>query len=229
METNLTAVVRDGRGKNEARRLRQSGQIPAVVYGGESADGVAVSVDPNALLKIFHSESGVNTIIALSLNGVKASQVLVKEFQLDPISHELLHVDFYRLAMDKALTVTVPVVLRGEPVGVKQQGGLIDFIHREVQVECMPTEIPEHIDIDVSHLEIGHGVRLREVSSGVSWSAVSDADTLLVHVIAPKVEEEEEAEAEEAAEGVEEAPGEGDASEAAAKGKDEEGGSSSGS
>jgi len=227
METNLTAVVRDGRGKNEARRLRRSGQLPAVVYGGESAADVAVSVDPKALLKIFHSESGVNTIIVLNVDGGQASQVLVKEFQLDPISHELLHVDFYRLAMDKALTVTVPVVLHGEPVGVKQQGGLIDFIHREVQVECMPTEIPEHIDVDVSHLEIGDGVRLREVSSGVSWSPVSDADTLLVHVIAPKVEEEPEAE--EAAEGAEEAPAEGDAAEAAGKGKDEEGGSSSGS
>ena len=227
METNLTAVARDGRGKNEARRLRRSGQLPAVVYGGESAKGVAVSVDPKALLKIFHSESGVNTIIALNVDGDQASQVLVKEFQLEPISHELLHVDFYRLAMDKALTVTVPVVLHGEPVGVKQQGGLVDFIHREVQVECMPTEIPEHIDVDVSHLEIGDGVRLREVSSGVSWSPVSDPDTLLVHVIAPKVEEEQEAE--EAAEGAEAAPAEGDASEAAAKGKDEEGGSSSGS
>jgi large subunit ribosomal protein L25 len=227
METNLTAVLRDGRGKNEARRLRRSGQLPAVVYGGESVEGVAVSVDPKSLLKIFHSESGVNTIIVLSVDGDQASQVLVKEFQLEPISHELLHVDFFRLAMDKALTVTVPVVLHGEPVGVKQQGGLVDFIHREVQVECMPTEIPEHIDVDVSHLEIGDGVRLREVSSGVSWSPVSDPETLLVHVIAPKVEEE--AEAEEAAEGAEAAPADGDAAEGAAKGKDDEGGSSSGS
>ena len=227
METNLAVVVRGSRGKNEARRLRRSGLLPAVVYGGEGAKGVAVSVDPKALLKIFHSESGVNTIIKLSVDGEKVRQVLVKEFQLDPISHELLHVDFYRLAMDKALTVTVPIVLHGEPVGVKQQGGLIDFIHRDVQVECMPTEIPEHIDVDVSHLEIGDGVRLREVSSGVSWSPVSDVDMLLVHVIAPKVEEEPEAE--EAAEGAEEAPGEGDAPEAAAKSKDEEGGSSSGS
>ena len=130
---------------------------------GESAEGAAVSVDPNALLKIFHSDSGVNTLIALSVDGGTAGQVLVKEFQLDPVSHQLLHVDFFRAAMDKALIVTVPVVLHGEPVGVKQQGGIIDFLHREVQVECLPSEIPEHIDVDVSDLEIGQGVRLREV------------------------------------------------------------------
>ena len=228
MEATLEAVMRGGRGKNEARRLRRAGQLPAVVYGGESAEGVSVSVDPKALLKIFHSESGVNTLIALSVDGGQASQVLVKEFQIDPISHELLHVDFYKLAMDKALTVTVPVVLHGEPVGVKQQGGLVDFIHREVQVECMPTEIPEHIDVDISDLEIGDGVRLRDVSSGVTWSPVSDAETLFVHVIAPKVEEEEVEE--EAAEGAAEVPGEGGEPEVAgAKGKDEEGGGSPGS
>ena len=222
MEASLAAVARDGRGKNEARRLRRSGQLPAVIYGGESAEGAAVSVDPNALLKIFHSDSGVNTLIALSVDGGTAGQVLVKEFQLDPVSHQLLHVDFFRAAMDKALIVTVPVVLHGEPVGVKQQGGIIDFLHREVQVECLPSEIPEHIDVDVSDLEIGQGVRLREVSTGVTWSTVSDSDTLLVHVIAPKVEEEPEPEvAEELADG-------GDTP-AATDAKDEDGGGSSGS
>ena len=223
MEATLAAVTRDGRGKNEARRLRREGQLPAVVYGGEKPDGTSVSVDPKALLEIFHSESGVNTLISLNVDGGVTSQVLVKEFQLDPISSELLHVDFYRLALDKAITVTVPVVLSGEPVGVKQQGGIVDFIQRDVQVECMPTEIPEHIEVDISELMIGQGVRLREVSSGVSWSPVSDSDSLLVHVIAPKVEEEETAEE---AEGEVAAEGEGGEPEVAAKGKAEEGGSS---
>ena len=172
-----------------------------------------VSVDPKALLEIFHSESGMNTLIGLSIDEAAANQVLVKEFQLDPISQALLHVDFYQLALDKAITIMVPVVLKGEPAGVRQQGGLVDFIHREVQVECMPTEIPEHIEVDISELMIGQGVRLREVSTDVSWSPVSDADMLLVHVIAPKVEEEEEETAEAAA-----AAGEGGAPEDA-KGK----------
>ena len=200
MEATLTAVARTGRGKNEARRLRRGGQLPAVVYGGERSEGVPVSVDPKSLLEIFHSESGVNTLIGLSVDNGTASQVLVKEFQLDPVSNELLHVDFYKLALDKAITVTVSIVLHGESPGVKMQGGLVDFVNREVQVECMPTEIPENIEVDISELMIGQGVRLRDVSTGVSWSPVSDADTLLVHVIAPKVEEEKEEE-EEVAEG----------------------------
>ena len=201
MEATLTAVARTGRGKNEARRLRRAGQLPAVVYGGERSEGVPVSVDPKLLLEIFHSESGVNTLIGLSVDNGSTSQVLVKEFQLDPVSNELLHVDFYQLALDKAITVTVSVVLHGESPGVKMQGGLVDFVNREVQVECMPTEIPENIEVDISELMIGQGVRLRDVLTGVSWSPVSDADMLLVHVIAPKVEEEKEEE-ESAAEGV---------------------------
>ena len=187
-----------------------------------------VSVDPKALLEIFHSESGMNTLIGLSIDEAAANQVLVKEFQLDPISQALLHVDFYQLALDKAITIMVPVVLKGEPAGVRQQGGLVDFIHREVQVECMPTEIPEHIEVDISELMIGQGVRLREVSTDVSWSPVSDADMLLVHVIAPKVEEEEEEEemAEEETAEAAAAAGEGGAPEDA-KGKADEGDGSS--
>ena len=188
-----------------------------------------VSVDPKALLEIFHSESGVNTLIGLSIDEAAANQVLVKEFQLDPISQALLHVDFYQLALDKAITIMIPVVLKGEPAGVKQQGGLVDFIHREVQVECMPTEIPENIEVDISELMIGQGVRLREVSTDVSWSPVSDADTLLVHVIAPKVEEEEEEEEEKTEEEMAEAAaaaGEDGAPEDA-KGKANEGDGSS--
>jgi large subunit ribosomal protein L25 len=212
MEATLTASSRTGRGKNEARRLRRSGQLPAVVYGGEHS-GVPVSVDPKALLEIFHSESGVNTLIGLTVDNGSSNQVLVKEFQLHPVTNELLHVDFYELALDKAITIMVSVVLKGESVGVRQQGGIVDFVHREVQVECMPTEIPENIEVDISELVIGQGVRLREVSTGVSWTPISDPDTLLVHVIAPKVEEEPEPEEAEVAEGV----AEGDESEAAAK------------
>ena len=217
MDATLIAVARTGRGKNEARRLRRAGQLPAVLYGGERSEGVSVSVDPKLLMEIFHSESGVNTLIGLSVDNGSTSQVLVKEFQLDPVSSELLHVDFYQLALDKAITVTVSVVLHGESPGVKMQGGLVDFINREVQVECMPTEIPENIQVDISELMIGQGVRLRDVLTGVSWSPVSDADTLLVHVIAPKVEEEKE----------EEAVAEGAAEGGEAEAKSDEGGGSS--
>jgi large subunit ribosomal protein L25 len=226
MEATLAAVTRSGRGKNEARRLRSSGSLPAVVYGGESKQGISVSVDPKALLHILHSESGVNTLISLSVDDGAVNQVLVKEFQIDPVASDLLHVDFYRLALDKAITVTIPVTLTGEPEGVRLQGGLVDFVQREVQVECMPTEIPEHIEVDISELVIGQGVRLREVLEGVSWTPVSDPDILLVHVIAPKVEEEEVA-ADEAGEGAAEGTEAGGEAEGVKKGKGEDGKDSS--
>ena len=202
MQASLIATKRETRGKNEARRLRASGHVPAVVYGGAIEEAVPVSVDPKTLLRILHSDSGVNTLIDLELEGSDSTQVLVKDFQLDPVSSELLHVDFYRLAMDKAITVNVPVTLVGEAIGVKQEGGLVDFVTREIQVECLPVEIPEHIEVDVQGLSIGDGVRLRDVVEGVVWKPISELDTLLVHVVPPKVEEEpeeEETTAEEAA------------------------------
>ena len=221
MEASLTAVTRNGRGKNEARRLRQAGQVPGVVYGGESSEGLPITVDPKELLQILHSESGINTLIGLTVDGGKPGKVLVKEFQLDPLSDMLLHVDFYRLTLDKAITVTVPVNLVGEPAGVKLQSGLLDFVQREVQVECMPTEIPEHLDVDVSELMIGDGVRLRDLLGDVKWTPVSELNTLLVHVIAPKVEEEEEPE-EEAEAAATDAPAEGTEPEVIKKGKVED-------
>ena len=200
MEATLEAVTRSTFGKNESRRLRRDGRIPAVVYGGvdPQVGSVSISVDPKPLLRIMYSESGANTLIGLTIDGGAASQVLVKQYQLDPIKDELIHVDFYRVAMDRVITVSVPVILKGEAVGVKQQGGLMDFVHREVAIECLPAEIPEHLEVDVSELMIGQGVRLRELLEGVVWTPVSAPDTLLVHVVAPKAEVTEEEEAAEA-------------------------------
>jgi large subunit ribosomal protein L25 len=191
MEAKLEAVSRDQRGKNEARRLRREGRIPAVVYGGTSDQSgtVAIAVDPKVLLRILHSESGANTLINLGVPGAAETRVLVKEYQLDPVTHHLLHADFYRISMDKAITVTVPVLVKGEARGVKQQGGLLDFVHREVEVECLPADIPENIEIDVSELMLGQSIRLRDVVTDGTWKAVSDLDTMLVHVITPKAEE----------------------------------------
>ena len=192
MDATLEAVKRDGRGKNEGNRLRASGKIPAVVYGsrkaGKAPEGVAVAVDPKALLRILHSESGANTLINLKVDGGE-SRVMVKEYQLDPITHALLHADFYQLAMDKEITVTVPIVLKGEPRGVKVQGGVLDFVTRDIQVQCLPTDIPEHIDIDVSELMLNQSIRLRDLAQSPKWKAVTDGETMLVHVVMPKVEE----------------------------------------
>ena len=192
MDATLEAVKREGRGKNEGNRLRASGKIPAVVYGsrkeGKAPEGVAVAVDPKQLLRILHSESGANTLINLKVDGSEA-RVMVKEYQLDPITHALLHADFYQLAMDKAITVTVPIVLKGEPRGVKVQGGLLDFVTRDIQVQCLPTDIPEHIDVDVTELLLNQSIRLRDLSQSGKWKAVSDAETMIAHVVVPKAEE----------------------------------------
>jgi large subunit ribosomal protein L25 len=190
MDATLQAEKREGRGKNEARRLRASGRIPAVVYGAEKGKAVEIAVDPKTLLRILHSESGVNTLIGLQLAGGD-TRVLVKEYQLDPIDHKLLHVDFYQVAMDKTLTVTVPIVLKGEARGVKQQGGIVDFVNREIEIEVLPGDIPENITVDVSELMLHEGVRVRDLKvEGARWTAVSEPDMMLVHVVALKVEEE---------------------------------------
>ncbi|HTI40303.1 MAG TPA: 50S ribosomal protein L25 [Vicinamibacterales bacterium] len=192
MDATLEAKKRDGRGKNEARRLRVSGQIPAVVYGarkeGQLPEGVPVAVDPKEVLRILHSESGANTLINLKLDGGE-SRVMVRDYQLDPITHQLLHADFYQLAMDKAITVSVPILVKGEPVGVKKEGGLLDFVTREIQVQCLPTDIPEHIDIDVSELALHQSIRVKDIATNPKWKAMTDGETMLVHVVMPKAEE----------------------------------------
>jgi large subunit ribosomal protein L25 len=189
METTLQAEKRAGRGKNEARRLRASGRIPAVLYGAEKGKAVEVSVDPKVLSRLLHSESGVNTLIGLELDG-GSTRVLVKEYQLDPIDHKLLHADFYQVAMDKTLTVTVPIVLKGEARGVKQQGGIVDFVTREIEIEVLPGDIPENITVDVSELMLNQGVRVRDLhTEGAKWTPISDTDMMIVHVVTPKVEE----------------------------------------
>jgi large subunit ribosomal protein L25 len=161
------------------------------VYGsrkGKSREAVPVAVDPKEVMRILHSESGANTLITLKLDGTE-SRVMVKEYQLDPITHKLLHADFFELAMDRAITVTVPIAVRGEAAGVKQQGGLLDFVTREIEVQCLPTDIPERIEVDVTELMLHQAVRLRDLPQNPKWKALNDPDTMIVHVVVPKAEE----------------------------------------
>ncbi len=189
MEATLEATARDTFGKNEARRTRREGRVPAVLYGGDGKQATPIAVPPKALLKILHSESGQNTLISLKLAGAGDTRVLVKDFQIDPITHEVLHADFYRIAMDRVLEVTIPVTVHGEPKGVKQQGGILEFIRREIVIECLPADIPEHVDIDVSELMLHQGVRVRDIATNPKWKAVTEGEAMLVHVIMPKAEE----------------------------------------
>ena len=122
----------------------------------------------------------------------RQSRVMVKDYQLDPITQHLLHADFYQLAMDKVIVVTVPVLIKGEPIGVKQQGGMLDFVTREIQVQCLPINIPEHIGIDVSELMLHQSIRLRDLPENSKWKPLNESDTMLVHVVVPKAEESKE-------------------------------------
>jgi large subunit ribosomal protein L25 len=189
MEVVLEATTRDTFGKNEARRTRRTGRVPAVLYGGDGTPATPISVEPKALLRILHSESGANTLISLRLADMGDTRVLVKAYQLDPVTHQLLHADFYRIAMDRVIQVTIPVIIKGEPKGVKQQGGILEFVRREIAIECLPGDIPEHVEIDVSELMLHQGIRVRDLTVDPKWNPQSDPDMLLVHVIMPKAEE----------------------------------------
>ena len=189
MDATLQAEKRAGRGKNEARRLRAQGRIPAVVYGAEKGKATEIAVDPKVLMRILHSESGVNTLIGLQVEGGD-TRVLVKEYQIDPIGHKLLHADFYQVAMDKTLTLTVQIVMKGEAPGVKQQGGIVDFVNREIDIEVLPGDIPENIVVDISELMLNQGIRVRDLQTAdAKWKPISDPDLMIVHVVSVKAEE----------------------------------------
>jgi large subunit ribosomal protein L25 len=188
MEATLDAVERNQRGKNEARRLRATGRIPAVVYGDREG-GKAIAVDPKILARILRTEQGANTLIALNLPGGGEARVLVKEYQLDPVTRDLLHADFYRVAMDKLIRLQVTVVAQGEPKGVKQQGGVLDIVHRQIEIECLPADIPTSIEVDVTDMMVGQSIRVRDIATNARWKFLSDPDMMILHVIIPKVEE----------------------------------------
>jgi large subunit ribosomal protein L25 len=174
------------RGKNEARRLRASGRIPAVVYGAKKP-ALAISVDPKQISRILHSESGHNTILDLKV-GSENSKGMVVDWQYDPMSGKLLHIDLKRIAMDEKMRVFVPIHLVGEAPGVKQQGGLMDQVLREVEIECLPGDIPSHIDADVSHLEFGNVLRVSELPHDGKIKFVTDEQQTVAHVTHVKEE-----------------------------------------
>src|SRR6266545_417597 len=189
METILEATTRETFGKNEARRTRREGKVPGILYGGDGKAATPIAVAPKALLKILHSDAGQNTLISLKLEGAGDTRVLVKAFELDPVTHQVLHADFYRVAMDRAIQVTIPVTVHGEPKGVKQQGGVLEFIRREIEIECLPGDIPEHVDVDVSELMLHQGIRVRDIPIDPKWTPITEGEAMLVHVIMPKAEE----------------------------------------
>lgn len=186
-DITIAAEPRSTRGKNEARRLRAAGSVPAVLYGG-GGEAESVAVSPKELTKILHSSTGHNTIFNLSITSKETTPVMIVDWQLDPIKDKLLHVDLKRIDLSKRLIVKVPVVTHGDPRGVKQQGGLLEVVTREVEIECLPDDIPEQFNIDVSEMLLGQNVRASDIPLAGSMKLLSAGDTVIVHVVAPKAE-----------------------------------------
>ena len=191
-DITVTATVRSTRGKNEARRLRVAGMIPAVLYGSYQ-DSVAVSVTPKEISQILHSRTGHNTIFNLDVTGKENAPVMIVDWQHDPITSQLLHVDLKRIDLSKRISVRVPVATHGEAKGVKQQGGLLELVAREIEIECLPNDIPEEYVVDVTELLIGQSKRAGEIALAGSAKLVSSPDAVIAHVIALRTVVEEAA------------------------------------
>jgi len=183
-DKNVEAKPRQSGGKNDARRLRKSGLIPGVLYGA-GQDPKPVAVDPKQMNRILHSAQGHNSIFDLALDGSSA-KVMIVDWQYEPIKGHLLHVDLKRIAMDKVLQVSVPILLKGEAPGVKVQGGILEQMLREVVIECLPADIPEHIDGDVSQLVFGQTIRVSDLPHNEKIKFLTDENQAIAHVTAVK-------------------------------------------
>src|ERR1700724_1701743 len=186
-QNTLEAQPREAGTKNDARAVRREGKIPAVVYGG-GKDSLPISVDPRHVLRILNSETGHNTIFDLSLSGGERSKAMIVDWQYEPIKGKLLHIDLKRIALDKVLKVSVPIILVGESAGVKQEGGIMEQMLREVEIECLPGDIPSHIDADVSQLTFGKVLRVSELPHSDKIKFLTDENQPVAHVTSVKEE-----------------------------------------
>src|ERR1700684_2144771 len=186
-QNTLEAQPRVAGTKNHARRVRREGKIPGVLYGA-SKDAPPVSVDPRHVLRILRSDSGHNTIFDLALHGGERTKAMIVDWQYEPIKGHLLHIDLKRIAMDKALRVNVPIGLQGGAGGVKTEGGILEQMLREVEIECLPGDIPSHIDVDISHLTFGKVLRVADLPHNPKLKFLSDANQPVAHVTSVKEE-----------------------------------------
>jgi large subunit ribosomal protein L25 len=188
-EITIAAQPRSTRGKNEARRLRVAGASPAVLYGS-GGESVAIAINPKDISRILRSKTGHNTIFDVALASGETTPVMIVDWQNDPIKDTLLHVDLKRIDLSKRIRVKVPVRATGDPKGVKLQGGLHELITREIEIECLPDEIPEEYTVDATELMIGQSIRAGDIPLGGSSRLVSSPESVVSHVVALKAEEE---------------------------------------
>jgi large subunit ribosomal protein L25 len=182
----LEAQPRTPGNKNAARRVRRDGKVPAVVYGA-GKDALSVSVDPRQVKSILHSKTGHNTIFDLTLDGEKTKAMIV-DWQYEPIKGALLHIDLKRIAMDKKLVVAVPIMLKGEAAGVKTEGGILEQMLREVELECLPGDIPASIEADVTDLVFGKVIRVEDLPQSDKYKYVTEANQPVAHITTVKEE-----------------------------------------
>jgi large subunit ribosomal protein L25 len=187
-DVTVAAEVRNSRGKNEARRTRKAGQIPAVVYGAYQ-DPISVSVNPRELQKLLKSPTGYNSIFTLAIGGGESTPVMVVDKQVDPIRGTWLHADLKRIDLTKRIRVTVPVHTAGEPKGVKVQGGLLEIVTRSIDIECLPDEIPESFTVEVCELLIGQSKRASDIAVSGSMKLISPPDQVIAHIVSLRAEE----------------------------------------
>ncbi len=185
---------RSDRGKNEAKRLRLTGKVPAVLYGGKG-EAIALAVNTKQVSAILRSATGHNTLFQVDLGG-KHEPAILKDWQTDPLSGNLIHVDLLRIAMDVRMRVQVPVHTFGEPAGVKQQGGVFEVVTREVEIECLPADIPTEFKVEVSALMLNDALRAKDLPiDSAKMKLITDPERVFAHVVALKVEEEKPADA----------------------------------
>ena len=189
-EKSIVAEPRTLRGKNESRRLRMRGLIPAIVYGAFK-EPIAVAVSPKEVERIMHSKAGHNTIFDVNFESGDTTPAMVVDWQYDPVKDTLLHVDLKRIDLTKLIKVSVPVLTQGEAKGVKQQDGLLELITREIEVECLPDDIPGHFTVDVTELMMGQSVRAGDIAMPATVKLVSAPENVIAHVVAMRIVEEE--------------------------------------
>lgn len=213
----LEVEARTETGKNACRRIRASGRVPGNVYGLDSA-AFAVAIQPKRVEELLRTEGGRNAVLTLSLDGRESRTVMLRELQRDPVTERLVHIDFIRIDPTKTVQANVEIRLVGLPVGVKTEGGLVDFVHRHVSVSCLPGSIPGHFDVDISELHIGQHVSVADIPLAEGVAFLDPPETIIAVVAAPKAEVEakvgeEEAAVDEAAAEDKQAPKEGEAAE----------------
>lgn len=195
VEFLIKAEIRKEFGKNANRRLRRSGRLPGILYGNK-LENIPIILQKKDIQKILKSETGENTLFKVALNS-KTYEVMIKDFQRDPIYHEIIHVDLYQIALDKPIEVSIPVILTGEAVGVKSEGGFVDFVTREIEIRCLPKKIPDHIEVDISDLHVNQSLKVEDIPVPEGIEIIEDPEVVIVHIEAPEEEEEKVEEKEE--------------------------------